>query len=128
MELDEKQVLFSRLRLKELEQILYDINEKKRLENDIKKLEDQFILLQKDYTTYNKKYVCDYHLFLNSQAGILASKLEDHSPCPVCGSLEHPKKAVMEESFLTKETILKWIPPFFRAYQVVQQQDLLQPT
>ena len=105
MELEEKRVLFSRLHLKELEQLLDDINEKKRLENDIRKLEEQFILLQKDYTTYNQKYVCDYHLFLNAQAGILASKLEDHSPCPVCGSLEHPKKAVMEEIFLTKEEL-----------------------
>lgn len=35
-------------------------------------------------------------LFLDGQAGILASKLEKGKPCPVCGSFEHPNPAVYE--------------------------------
>jgi exonuclease SbcC len=31
--------------------------------------------------------------FYLEQAGILAEKLEDNEPCPVCGSLTHPRKA-----------------------------------
>ncbi|WP_304508882.1 SbcC/MukB-like Walker B domain-containing protein [Anaerotignum sp.] len=33
--------------------------------------------------------------FLAEQAGILASKLTDGEACPVCGSKEHPQKAVL---------------------------------
>lgn len=32
-------------------------------------------------------------LFLQNQAGILAKNLEEGTPCPVCGSIHHPKKA-----------------------------------
>lgn len=44
-----------------------------------------------------------YQLFMEEQAGILAQKLEENEPCPVCGSLHHPsparlsKKAVQEQ-------------------------------
>ena len=36
--------------------------------------------------------------FNDEQAGILAEKLEEGTPCPVCGSVHHPKKAVKSES------------------------------
>lgn len=41
--------------------------------------------------------------FMDGQAGILSQILETGKPCPVCGSVEHPKPAVMAESAPTKE-------------------------
>lgn len=36
--------------------------------------------------------------FLDEQAGIIAGRLEEGKPCPVCGSIHHPAPAVMAET------------------------------
>ncbi len=43
--------------------------------------------------------------YLGEQAGVLAEKLQDGQACPVCGSLEHPKKAILS---LTSPTEEEW--------------------
>ena len=44
--------------------------------------------------------------FRDGQAGILAEKLEEGKPCPVCGSLSHPNKSCIKDDVPT-ETELK---------------------
>ena len=41
--------------------------------------------------------------FMDSQAGILSGILTEGEPCPVCGSVIHPKPAVVSEASVTKE-------------------------
>lgn len=43
--------------------------------------------------------------FYMEQAGILAHKLKEGCPCPVCGSLEHPHKAKLSDNAPTKEEV-----------------------
>lgn len=43
--------------------------------------------------------------FLDAQAGILAGRLQAGSPCPVCGSVEHPHPAVLSEHAPTEEQV-----------------------
>ncbi len=43
--------------------------------------------------------------FNDSQAGIMAENLSDGLPCPVCGSLEHPKKAIKPEKAPTEAEV-----------------------
>ena len=44
-------------------------------------------------------------LFYDAQAGILAAKLSEGKPCPVCGSISHPKPAEMPDHVPTKEAL-----------------------
>lgn len=43
--------------------------------------------------------------FLEAQAGILAGDLQEGLPCPVCGSLHHPKLAAMPEGAPTQKEV-----------------------
>ena len=56
------------------------------------------IQAEQDLYTYEQMN----RLYLDGQAGILAQTLQMGMPCPVCGSLEHPMKAVVGEHVPTK--------------------------
>lgn len=43
--------------------------------------------------------------FLDAQASILAGSLQAGIPCPVCGSVEHPRPAVLSEHAPTEEQV-----------------------
>jgi len=45
--------------------------------------------------------------FLNEQAGIIAEKLKDGKPCPVCGSTDHPTPAAITAEAPTEEELKK---------------------
>ena len=53
----------------------------------------------------NQAYSVVEDLWIEGQAGLLASHLHDGDTCPVCGSIEHPKKAAMIGEIPTKEEL-----------------------
>ena len=54
-----------------------------------------------------REYDAKNKAFLDEQAGIIAGKLEEGKPCPVCGSCHHPAPAAMAESAPTEEEVKK---------------------
>ena len=59
---------------------------------------DRKVILQKQYDDAQISY------FAN-QAGLLALRLTKGEPCPVCGSLEHPRPASYSNKLVTEEEI-----------------------
>ena len=51
------------------------------------------------------RYEQKYQAFLEEQAGILAEHLKVGSPCPVCGSLEHPDPCILGEEAPSQQEV-----------------------
>lgn len=61
---------------------------------------EKSIQLMQEYDAKNKA-------FLDEQAGIIAGRLEDGQPCPVCGSVHHPNPAAMADTAPTEDEVKK---------------------
>ena len=91
--------------LDKIKQKLEAANETKEELEAVEKLENGLIEAQDRYkkdndSFYNlqKKYEEMDQAFRDGQAGILAQKLVEGEPCPVCGSTAHPNKACVTTS------------------------------
>lgn len=79
-----------------------------KLQDDLKNLEKQKNELEKAHKDYKKAdenaeiknsiAASKRKAFNNEQAGIMAESLTEGIPCPVCGSTDHPCKAVKSEN------------------------------
>lgn len=69
--------------------------ELRRKEKDFQKQQDFFRKSETEYHEAEQNYHTLLTAFLSGQAGIIAEQeLIENQPCPVCGSVHHPKPAV----------------------------------
>lgn len=73
-------------------------NELAAWQEDYKKAAEQMERTHHIYTDMEKR-------FLDAQAGLLAKGLKEEEPCPVCGSLHHPKLAKIPETVPKKSEL-----------------------
>ncbi len=85
-----------------------------KLSEDLSVISTQFKELQKEYNNIEKDYTdADAQFrdgeirFYRSQAGIIASKMRDGQPCPICGSYHHPSPAKMPDNAVSEEELRK---------------------
>ena len=101
IEVRQLQITGKKNALAEIEDAVAEITESKQLLGKEKKKEEhakeiyreasgQYQAKQQEYEAYRKR-------FFDAQAGILAKELKEGEPCPVCGSMEHPKPCIAVE-------------------------------
>ncbi len=66
---------------------------------------EKIVALQKEYSALQAEHEESLNGYLAGITGELASHLTDGSPCPVCGSTEHPHKAHAAKSSITKAAV-----------------------
>ena len=71
----------------------------------LEKLQLDFTKKRAAFDTVSETYQQKERLLEESRAGILASNLKSGEPCPVCGSTEHPRLAVLTEESVTEECV-----------------------
>ena len=78
-----------------------------QVNKEIEKSIEIYNKISNDYKELNLKYLEEEERFFREQAGIIAEKLRDDEPCPVCGSKVHPCIASKSEYVLSKESLDK---------------------
>ncbi|MCL1998307.1 MAG: SMC family ATPase [Turicibacter sp.] len=75
------------------------------LKNSLKTAETDYIQKADKVETIRNHYEGLNRAYLDEQAGFLAKTLQDDKPCPVCGSLEHPKPAKLSQKAPSRQEL-----------------------
>lgn len=88
----------------------YLVNELLTLRHTVEDLNDNYTKQSEILLSQNNEFNQLHHYFIEleqnylaNQAGLLASKLVKDTPCPVCGSLTHPKIASLSNADIEEE-------------------------
>jgi exonuclease sbcCD, C subunit len=101
----ENNILSLNDRLSKLQQLLQSMEALKKNHEEHKKAVQIYKEKKVNVDSLDASYKEGHKLYLDAQAGILAESLEENMPCPVCGSLSHPKKASKPVDVPTKEEL-----------------------
>ncbi|BCN29733.1 AAA family ATPase [Anaeromicropila herbilytica] len=108
----EKYLGETNLTLVELEHQINILKEARIKGKQLKVEKDKLAKLQSTYQIENDKliiakeeYEKNEQIYKKAAIGLVARYLEDNKPCPVCGSLEHPKKAEITHEVIKEDEL-----------------------
>lgn len=86
-----------RARRTQVDQLWQLILQCETLEENLKIQQENYRILRQSAMERQEKFLSMEQCFLDGQAGILSQHLQEGTPCPVCGSIEHPSPAHIQE-------------------------------
>ncbi len=89
----------------EWQKLLDQLAQWQNIQEQLLAKQQQYLAAQAEFQNKQSLYSQLQAAFLDSQAGILAGMLRPGSPCPVCGSLDHPHPAALAQEQSTKEAV-----------------------
>ncbi len=107
-----ERVLRLKLEEKDLLSRLGALEEFCKMAGDIKLAEERYEAAARSYRAAADEsahaaaeYETAYRTFLDCQAGIIALSLEENTPCPVCGSVNHPSPAGLIDNAVSENEL-----------------------
>lgn len=73
-------------------------------ESEYEQAKDQYLISKKEAEDLRNRAIIIRNRYNDNIAGILASELKAEQPCPVCGSVHHPKPAGLTEPVDRRQT------------------------
>lgn len=102
LELQKNEVIGKLDKVKELKSELRDLE---RLKTETARTQEAYVKKAAAAQRMRESYSKMYKAYLDEQAGIIAESLTDGQPCPVCGSITHPRKAEKSDSVPTGQEL-----------------------
>lgn len=90
-------------------------------ESEAREAQKQYLAADEAYKKEKQVYERMDQAYRDGQAGLLASRLVEDMPCPVCGSLSHPKLAELSGEVPHEEGLKKAKMSCERAYENVNE-------
>ena len=90
-------------------------------EKELALLQKQFLIKEEETGRKRKIYEEADSRYKRAAVGIAARLLREGEPCPVCGSLSHPKVAEVSEEIPSEEELTEWKKQYERSEQEKQQ-------
>jgi len=90
-----------------VQQLTQRQRQKMAAEQAVTGMEGAYLHQEQRYRQKTSFYMECQQMFLRQQAGVLASRLQEGVACPVCGSLEHPSPAYLEDRVMEESQVQK---------------------
>ncbi len=92
----------------ELKEFLKEFSDFSKEQKKQKALMESYKRQQEKEEKARKRYLQKEELYRSAAIGLAARFLEDGKPCPVCGSLSHPKKAQVSEKVPDQQEVAEY--------------------